>query len=108
MKLYIKEQVFSWGDKFYVMDEHGENKYIVEGEVFSLGKKLHVYDMMGREAAFIRQELMTFLPCFTVSAGGGEIARVKKEFSFLFDCPGQKGILLPFPTLHHRGTGLGD
>ena len=83
MKLYIKEQVFSWGDKFYVMDEHGENKYIVEGEVFSLGKKLHVYDMMGREAAFIRQELMTFLPCFTVSAGGGEIARVKKEFSFL-------------------------
>ena len=84
MKLYIKEQVFSWGDKFYVMDEHGENKYIVEGEVFSLGKKLHVYDMMCREAAFIRQELMTFLPCFTVSAGGGEIARVKKEFSFLF------------------------
>ena len=84
MKLYIKEKVFSWGDKFYVKDALGNDKYVVEGEVFSLGKKLHVYDLMGREVAFIKQELMTFLPCFTVSAGGGEIARVKKEFSFLF------------------------
>ena len=83
MKLYIKEKVFSWGDKFFVMDEYGQEKYVVEGEVFTLGKKLHVYDMMGREAAFIRQELMTFLPLFTVLVDGQEIAQVKKEFSFL-------------------------
>ncbi len=83
MKLYIKEKVFSWGDKFYVKDALGEDRYVVEGEVFTLGKKLHVYDMQGREAAFIEQELMTFLPCFTVYSGGREIAQVKKEFSFL-------------------------
>ena len=35
MKLYIKEKVFSWGDKFTVKDAYGEDKYIVEGEVFS-------------------------------------------------------------------------
>ena len=83
MKLYIKEKVFSWGDKFFVKDAMGEDKYVVQGEVFSLGKKLHVYDMLGREAAFIKQELMTFLPRFTVYAEGEEIAQVKKEFSFL-------------------------
>ena len=83
MKLYIKEKVFSWGDKFFVKDAMGEDKYVVQGEVFSLGKKLHVYDMLGREAAYIRQELMTFLPRFTVFAEGEEIAQVKKEFSFL-------------------------
>ena len=83
MKLYIREKVFSWGDKFYVKDAYGEDKYTVEGEIFSLGKKLHVYDRMGREAAFIKQELMTFLPCFAVYQDGREIARVKKEFSFL-------------------------
>ena len=53
MKLYIKEKVFSWGDKFTVKDAYGEDKYIVEGEVFSWGKKLHVYDRSGREVAFI-------------------------------------------------------
>ena len=83
MKLYIKEKVFSWGDKFYVKDAYGEDKYVIEGEIFSLGKKLHVYDRTGREVAFIKQELMTFLPCFAVYQGGREIARVKKEFSFL-------------------------
>ena len=82
MKLYIKEKVFSWSDKFYVMDEDGNEKYIVEGEFFSLGKKLHVYDLQGAEVAFIKQELMTFLPRFTVYAGGGEIAQVKREFTF--------------------------
>ena len=83
MKLYIKEKVFSWGDKFTVKDTYGEDKYIVEGEVFSWGKKLHVYDRSGAEVAFIQQELFTFLPQFTVSVGGQEIARVKREFSFL-------------------------
>ena len=53
MKLYIKEKVFSWGDKFTVKDENGNDKYLVQGEVFSWGKKLHVYDSVGREVAFI-------------------------------------------------------
>ncbi len=81
MKLYIKEKVFSWGDKFYVKDALGEDKYVVQGEVFSLGKKLHVYDMLGREVAFIKQELMTFMPRFTVYMDGEEIAQVRKEFT---------------------------
>ncbi len=83
MKLYIKEKVFSWNEKFFVKDALGEDKYVIEGEFFSLGKKLHVYDMLGREAAFIRQELLTLLPCFTVCSNGEEIARVKRELSFL-------------------------
>ena len=84
MKLYIKEKVFSWGDKFTVKDEYGRDKYFVEGEVFSWGKKLHVYDIHHREVAFIQQELFTFLPRYTVYSGGRQIAQVKKEFTFLF------------------------
>jgi len=83
MKLYIKEKVFSWSDSFSVKDAYGEDKYTVEGEIFSLGRKLHVYDCHGAEAAFIKQELFTFLPQFTVSVGGAEVARVRREFSFL-------------------------
>ena len=83
MKLYIKEKVFSWSDTFFVKDSHGEDKYTVEGEFFSLGKKLHVYDRHGAEVAFIKQELFAFLPQFAVYVGGVEVARVKREFSFL-------------------------
>ena len=57
MNLYIKERVFTWGDKFDVCDRNGQMKYYVEGEIFSWGKKLHVYDRYNREVAFIKQKL---------------------------------------------------
>ena len=84
MKLYIKEKVFSWGDKFTVKDDYGNDKYLVQGEVFSWGKKLHVYDSVGREVAFIKQEVWSFLPRYYVFCGEEQIAEIKKEFSFLF------------------------
>ena len=84
MKLYIREKVFSWGDKFTVKDEYGNDKYLVQGEVFSWGKKLHVYDSVGREVAFIKQEVWSLLPRFYVFCGDEQIAEIKKEFTFLF------------------------
>lgn len=84
MKLYIKEKVFSWGDKFSVKDEYGNDKYYVEGEVFSWGKKLHVYDIKGNEVAFIKQEVFSFLPCYRVFCGDRQVAEIRKEFTFLF------------------------
>lgn len=84
MKLYIREKVFSWSDKFTVKDSYGNDRYMVEGEVFSWGKKLHVYDMMGQEVAFIAQRLFTWMPRYTVSVNGQEVAEVRQRFSFLF------------------------
>ncbi len=82
MKLYIKEKVFSWGDRFTVKDEAGRDKYIVQGEVFSWGKKLHVYNIAGGEVAFIKQEVWSFLPRYYVFCGGRQVAEIKKEFTF--------------------------
>jgi len=82
MKLYMKQKVFSWKDKFYIKDINGEDRYYVEGEFFSFGKKLHVYDMAQREVAFIQQQLLTFLPKFSVFQNGEEKAYIKKRFTF--------------------------
>ena len=38
MNLYLKQQFFSWGDKFFIYDAGGNEKYYVEGEIFSFGK----------------------------------------------------------------------
>lgn len=84
MKLYIKEKVFSLGDKFTVKDEFERDKYVVEGEIFTWGKKLHIYDMTGQEVAFIKQEVWSFLPRYYVFCNGSQVAEIKKEFSFLF------------------------
>ena len=84
MKLYIKQKIFSWGDKFTVKDASGADRYFVEGEVFSFGKKLHVYDGTLHEKAYIKQELLTWMPRYSVYVDGTQIAQVVRKFSFLF------------------------
>lgn len=83
MKLYIRQKVFSWKDKFTVKDQYGQDKYMVEGEFFSLGKKLHIYDMAGNEVAFIQQKILSFLPRYFVYAGDTQVAEIVKKFTFL-------------------------
>ena len=83
MRLYIKQKVFSWRDRFYVKDEYGNDRYYAEGEVFSWGKKLHVFDLSGREVAFIEQKLWTWLPKYQIYRNGIPVAFIRKEFSFL-------------------------
>ena len=79
MKLYIKQKVFSWNDKFTVKDEYGKDRYTVEGEIFSFGKKLHVYDMAGNEVAFIQQKVFSFLPRYYVFVGDTQIAEIVRK-----------------------------
>ena len=67
MKLYIRQKVFSFKDKFSIYDENGEIQYTAEGEIFTLGKKLHIKDLNGREVIFIKQRLLTFLPKYEIS-----------------------------------------
>lgn len=84
MKIYVKEKVFSWRDRFTVTDEEGNDRYIIEGEIFSLGKKLHIYDMFDRELALIKQKVPSLMPNFQVFCEGELIAEIKKKFMLIF------------------------
>ena len=44
MKLYIRQKIFSWRDKYQIWNESGTPVYFVEGEFFSFGAKLHLLD----------------------------------------------------------------
>ena len=82
MKLYMKQKVFSWTEKFTVKDESGNDKYYVAGQFFSWGKKLHVTDLNGKEVAFISQKVFSFLPRYFVLIDGEQVAEIVKEFTF--------------------------
>ena len=82
MRLYMREKVFSWRDRFNVWDEQGNDLYFVEGELFSWGKRLHVYDAQNREAAFIQQKVFSFLPRFYVYVDGRQVAEIVRRFTF--------------------------
>jgi len=82
MKLYIKQKVFSWRDRFSVCDGRSEPCYTVEGEIFTWGRKLHIRDMAERELAFIQQKLMSWLPRYQIFIDGTMAAEVVRELSF--------------------------
>ncbi len=83
MYLYMKQKVFSWKDKFSIMNEAGQDKYYVEGKVISIGKKLRVYDTAGNELAFVNQKVVSLMPKFSVEMNGQEVAVIKKKFTLL-------------------------
>ena len=83
MKLYLKQKVFSFRDRFTARCETGEDRFYVEGRVFTLGKQLYVYDASGNEVAYIRQKLMSWMPRFTIEIGGKEVCTIIQKFQFL-------------------------
>lgn len=82
MRLLVREKVFSWSDRFTILDEKGGVRYTVEGQLFSWGKKLRVYDLAGQEVAYIEQKVMSFMPRYRVYVGEILICEVVREFSF--------------------------
>ena len=81
MKLYVKQHIFTWGDRFSIYDEYGNERYFAEGEVFSFGKKLHLLDAYGYEQAFIYEKVFSWRPRYYINRGGREVAEVVKQFS---------------------------
>ena len=82
MKLYMKQKLFSFKDRFYVYDEFGKERYYVEGELLSIGKRLHVYDTRGVEQSFIKQRVFSMSPRYKIFVGEREVCEVLKHFTF--------------------------
>ncbi len=83
MKLYIKQKVFSIGDKYNIYDEEMQPVFKVEGEIFQLFEKtFHLYDMSEYEIFTIKKNFMLFLANYDIIKRGNVIASVNQEFKF--------------------------
>ena len=79
--LYIKQHVFTIGERFTVYSEDGSEKYYVSGEFLSLPKTFHITSADGEEVAEISRRLFSFPLKYDFSAGGEEMT-VCKRISF--------------------------
>jgi uncharacterized protein YxjI len=82
MKLYLKQHLFSFGDRFSIYDEAGYDRYFVQGEPISFGKKLHLCEPDGTECIFIRQKAFAFQPTYYLLENDRIITEVRKKFTF--------------------------
>lgn len=82
MKYYIKQRVFTFGDKYDIYDANETPCFHVKGEVFTFGDKLRLYDLSGRELYFIKRRIFTFLPKYDIYKGDELLATAFKQFTF--------------------------
>lgn len=79
---YMKQKVFSIGEKYNIMDENQHIIYHVKGKVFSIKNKLDMFK--GDELIYhLERKLFRFLPEYTLfSPDGNVVATIKKNFTF--------------------------
>lgn len=83
MKFYIKQKVFSFKDKFKILDESQELQYEVKGKFMSLSNKLELVDKLGNPVLRAKRKVLAFLPkYFIYNLKGEEIATIKRIFGF--------------------------
>ncbi len=82
MNFYIKQHVFTWGDRFSIYDANGNEIFYVKGEVFSFGKQLRLYDLSDNELVYIEQKVFSFFPKFFIYRNGTQVADVAGKFRF--------------------------
>jgi uncharacterized protein YxjI len=86
MRYVMRQKLLSWGDKFTIQNDSGEDVYFVDGKAFSLGARLSFLDRKGNELAFIKQKLLSWGPTYEIYGRGELRAVVKKELFTFFQC----------------------
>lgn len=81
MKLYIKQKVFTIGERFYVKDENNNDVYYVEGSFFRIPKKFEIYSIDNTLVATIEQMLFRLLSHYKITTYE-KTYTIKKDFTF--------------------------
>lgn len=96
-RFMVREQLFAFGDDFYVENENGERVYWIDGKALSIGKSLLFKDMQGNVKYRLEQKLLSARKTVTVyQADGSEAATIQK---------GLLRLLRDHFTIQVRGTG---
>ena len=91
--LYVKQKVFSIGEKFTVTDGAGTVRYFVQGSFVRIPKSFSITSPDGTEVARVAHEPFALLPRFTVDVGGTRQMTIRKQWSvfkprYAIDAPG--------------------
>ncbi|MHC5269398.1 LURP-one-related/scramblase family protein [Enterococcus sp. LJL98] len=81
-QLYIKQKVFSLGEKFTVYDHRERPQYFVEGSFFQIPKSFTIYNQNQVEIAQITKKVFSWLPKFYVDIRHNPQIIIEKELTF--------------------------
>lgn len=82
MKLYIKQKVFTFRDKFDVKDEQKNVVYQVKSDFFAIPPTIRLSSTTGEELFVIKRRIFTLLAKFRIFAKDEEVATITQKWAF--------------------------
>ena len=84
MKRYIfKEKFFKITDKYWIVDENGENAFFLDQDFTFMGYRAKVYGSNRERLFSIEKKIISLLPKFFVNFEDGSKMTVNKKFTLL-------------------------
>jgi uncharacterized protein YxjI len=83
MKLYIKQRIFTFRDKFDVKDENKNVVFQVKSDFFSIPPTIRLFHAQGEELFVIKRKLISLLAKFRVYSKNEEVATISQKWSFM-------------------------
>jgi uncharacterized protein YxjI len=74
----MKQRLISFGDDFYIENEHGQQCFKVDGKALRIRNTLIFEDMQGRELATIQEKMVRVKDTMDIERDGRVVASVKK------------------------------
>jgi len=79
---YMRQKVFSLGEKFTITDQNEQPKYTVQGSFMQIPKQFTIYDETSETVGTITKKMISLLPAFYVSVDGFKEIMIQKAFTF--------------------------
>ncbi|MGM0523923.1 MAG: LURP-one-related/scramblase family protein [Bacillota bacterium] len=79
---YMRQKVFSLGEKFTITDQNEQPKYTVQGSFMQIPKQFTIYDQTNEAVGTITKKMISLLPAFYVSVDGFKEIMIQKAFTF--------------------------
>jgi uncharacterized protein YxjI len=75
----MRQRMISFGDDFYIEDEHGQRVFKIDGKMLRVRQTLNIQDMRGQTLAQIQERMLRVKDSMEIEGPGGErVAMVKK------------------------------
>ena len=84
-KYFMKQKIWTVGDKFVIKDEYRNPVFFVRGKIFTIGDKLKFFDMDGNELAYIKEKVLSLKNLYKIYQNHRLTAKVKKKITLLKD-----------------------
>lgn len=81
MKLYIKQKVFSFGDKYDIYDASGKPVFYVDSELITMTPRIHLYNLNKEELFYIKRKVTFFMARYEIYQQGTLVAEVEQKIS---------------------------